>query len=130
MSYILLVEDNQNNADMVIRILEAQNYVVKHSLRGFEGVKAARAERPALILMDFDLPDIDGRNLVLVLKKQLGRELPIIAVTARAGKNEEYIAKRFGCDDYLSKPFEPHQLLEIVGKFVPATKNTEETTSK
>jgi DNA-binding response OmpR family regulator len=121
MSYILLVEDNQSNADMVIRILQAHNYQIKHYLRGFDGMKAAREARPALVLMDFDLPDTDGRNLVLVMKKQLGKDLPVIAVTARAGKNEEYIAKRFGCDDYISKPFEPQQLLDTVARFLPAS---------
>lgn len=116
MSYILLVEDNQQSADMVIHILNAAGYQIKHFVRGLEGAKQARKEIPDLILMDFNLPDIDGRNLVLALKKQLGGNSapPIVAVTARTGEQEMYVARHFGCDAFISKPFAPDHLLNVV----------------
>jgi DNA-binding response OmpR family regulator len=116
MSYILLVEDNQQSADLVIHLLTAAGYEVKHYVRGLDGAKQARKERPDLILMDFNLPDIDGRNLVLALKKQLGNNSapPIVAVTARTGDQEMYIARHFGCDAFISKPFAPEHLLGVV----------------
>ncbi len=120
MSYILLVEDNQENADMVIRLLTAANFEVRHTLCGLDGAKLARIERPDLILMDFNLPDIDGRTLALQLKKQLGTSAapPIVALTARAGQYEMRMAKNFGCTAFVSKPFVPDQLLELVQRLV------------
>jgi two-component system cell cycle response regulator DivK len=116
MSYILLVEDNQMNADMVIRLLESIDLKVRHVLRGLEGARMARQERPDLILMDFNLPDIDGRTLVLQLKKQLGGNAapPIVAITARTGEREERIAQQFGCTAFISKPFVPDEFLGLV----------------
>jgi two-component system, cell cycle response regulator DivK len=116
MSYILLVEDNQQSADMAIHILTSAGYEVRHFLKGVEGAKMARSERPTLILLDFNLPDIDGRALTLSLKQQLGGadSPPIIAVTARSGSSEEAIAKRFGCSAFLSKPYTPETLLTTV----------------
>jgi CheY-like chemotaxis protein len=115
MSYILLIEDNQENADMTIRILSSANHQVKHCLRGFEGAQAARQKRPDIILMDFDLPDIDGRTMTLMLRKQLGQNAPpIVAVTARAGAAEMRLAEQFGCQGFISKPFAPDELLNII----------------
>lgn len=120
MSYILLIEDNQNNADMMIRILQTAGFEVKHFLKGLDGAKQARKETPALILMDFNLLDIDGRILALTLRKQLREDtmLPIIACTARAGKSEERLAEHFGCTAFLSKPFTSDELLEMVNRFI------------
>lgn len=116
MSYVLLVEDNQDNADMVIRLLQSINVEIKHTLRGFDGARQARQERPDLILMDFNLPDIDGRTLVLQLKKQLGGPAapPIVAITARTGVNEERLALQFGCTAFVQKPFVPEEFLALI----------------
>jgi two-component system cell cycle response regulator DivK len=120
MSYILLVEDSQENADLVIRVLQAAKFEVRHTLRGLDGAQMARKDRPSLILMDFNLPDIDGRTLALQLKKNLGGNAapPIVALTARAGANEEKLAKKFGCTDFVSKPFVPEELLKLVQRLV------------
>ena len=116
MSYILLVEDNQANAEMVIRIFTSAGYEVRHCVRGLEGARMARQERPSIILMDFNLPDVDGRTMALVLKKQLGgrNAPPIVAVTARSGDSEIMVAKSLGCDAFVSKPFVPEDLLNLV----------------
>ena len=123
MSYILLVEDNEDNAAMVIRLLEGSGYEVRHSLKGLDAVRIANQETPGLILMDFNLPDIDGRTLVLTLKKRLasraGTAPPVVAITARAGLMEEVIAERFGCDAFVSKPFDPQEFIKLVNGFLP-----------
>ena len=122
MGYVLLVEDNQGNADMVIRLLQSANIEVRHSLRGLEGAQLARKDRPDLILMDFNLPDIDGRTLVLQLKKQLGGPTapPIIALTARTGDHEMRLAAKFGCTAFVNKPFVPDELLILIKNLVPS----------
>ena len=122
MGHVLLVEDNQGNADMVIRLLQSANIEVQHSLRGLEGAQMARKERPDLILMDFNLPDIDGRTLVLQLKKQLGGPTapPIVALTARTGDHEMRMAEKFGCTAFVNKPFVPEELLALIKNLVPS----------
>lgn len=123
MSYILLVEDNQDNADLMLRLLQTEGYQVIHFINGLDGVRQARQEQPALILMDFNLPDVDGRTLALTLKKQLTRSdmkaPPIIAVTARTGVHEEAMAAHFGCDAFVRKPFDPEAFLAVVRRFFP-----------
>jgi two-component system chemotaxis response regulator CheY len=120
MSYILLVEDNQGNADLTIRILQSGGYEVTHVLRGFEGTRLARSKRPDLILLDFDLPDVNGRTLALIMRKQLGdhNAPPIVALTAKTGDAEVKVAERFGFAGFISKPFLPEQLLAIVGRLL------------
>jgi CheY-like chemotaxis protein len=120
MSYILLVEDDPENAKMMIRLLESVGLSVYHAERGLDGLAKARRECPSLILMDFNLPDIDGRTLGLTLKKQLGGNAspPIIAVTARTGDFEKHLAKKFGYNAFISKPFDPHEFLDVVKKLL------------
>lgn len=121
MTYVLLVEDNQDNADFVIRILEPAGYEIRHVVRGLEATQVVRTQRPDLVLLDLNLPDIDGRNLILTLRHQLGRELapPIVAVTARTGQTEEMLAARFGCTAFVRKPFDPREFLALVRSLAP-----------
>ena len=123
MTYILLVEDDQKNADLVMHILTPLNVEVRHTTRGLEGAKMARKEHPCLILMDFNLPDIDGRTLTLLLKQQLGGDTapPIVAMTARAGEHEVRLAQQFGCTAFVTKPFEPQELIQLIKKLAPVT---------
>ena len=126
MTNVLLVEDNQDNADLIIRILEPVGFTVHHILRGLEAAPATRAQRPDIILLDFNLPDIDGRNLILTLKRQLGKEKapPIVAVTARTGQVEEMVASRFGCDAFVRKPFDPEEFLALIISLVQVKTTT------
>lgn len=119
MATILLVEDNQNTADFIMRILEAAGHDVCHAKSGLEGARWARATRPDLVLMDFDLPDVNGRSVVLSLRRQSPpEELPIIAVTVQADEDSIKLAEGFGCNAFLAKPFLPEDLLKLVEHFV------------
>ncbi len=120
MTYVLLIEDNQQNADMMIQLLQSIGLEVKHFIKGLEGSQYARKERPDLILLDFNLPDIDGRTLILTLKRNLGDDAapPIVAVTARTGQVEKTLAERFGCSAFVSKPFDPERFIAVVQQLV------------
>jgi len=106
---------------MTIRILESAGYQVSHCLRGFEGAKHARDQRPDAVLIDFDLPDVNGYTVALMLRKQLGTLAPpIIAVTARVGIAEIRTAELYGCQAFISKPFLPQALLNIIERVLAA----------
>lgn len=128
MANILLVEDNQNTADFIVRILETAGHKVFHAKSGLEGARWARASRPDLVLMDFDLPDVNGRSIVLSLRRQSPPDaLPIIAVTVQADEESIKLAKGFGCNAFLAKPFLPEDLLKLVEHFLPTQNNDEST---
>jgi DNA-binding response OmpR family regulator len=130
MSHILLIEDNQHNADYIIRILKGIGHEVEHHLKGLDGARAARQRRPDMILLDFNLPDVDGNVLVLTLKKHLGgpdAAPPIIAVTARNSSIDRQLAQKFGFDAFIGKPFEPHELVETVKALLPTEVPNEES---
>lgn len=120
MTYILLIDDNLEMADMTAHILKSAGYQVKHVNRGLAGAKQSRAERPLLILLDFNLPDVDGRTLILSMKRQLGDTAapPFVALTARSGPEDVALAERFGFSAFIGKPFSPDRLLEAVNRLV------------
>ena len=120
---ILYIEDNPDNTTLVRRALEARGYTLLHSATGLKGVDMAEAEDISLILLDINLPDIDGYEVARRLRASSKRELktiPIIAVTANALKGDAEKALNAGCDVYMSKPVNVRELWARVEAFVPA----------
>ena len=112
MATILLVEDNEMNYDMLSRRLRRKGYDVLIATDGQAGLETARAEMPALILMDMSLPVLDGWEATQQLKAEAEtRAIPIIALTAHAMPGDRDRALAAGCDDYDSKPVEFDRLL-------------------
>ena len=119
---ILYIEDNPDNTTLVRRALEARGYVLLHAPNGLKGVDMAEAETISLILLDINLPDIDGYEVARRLRASNKRELktlPIIAVTANALKGDAEKALNAGCDVYMSKPINIRELWARVEAFVP-----------
>jgi CheY-like chemotaxis protein len=110
MSYILLVEDNDDHARLVQRTLAAAGFAVRHVTLGREAVAIVQRSYPDLILLDLDLPDMDGVEVLSVLSPILvnADTAPVIAVTGRAPQE---IA---GCAGWLQKPFTAAMLLRVV----------------
>ena len=120
---ILYVEDNPDNTTLVRRALEARGYKLLAAATGLKGVSLAETEDVQLILLDINLPDIDGYEVARRLRTSSKRSLtsvPIIAVTANALKGDAQRALDAGCDVYMSKPINIRELWARVEAFVPA----------
>jgi CheY-like chemotaxis protein len=112
MPRILLVEDNELNRDMLTRRLERKGFQVITAVDGGQGVALAQSELPDLILMDMDLPVVDGWQATQLIKSALATAaIPIIALTAHAMAGDREKALQAGCDDYDTKPLEFARLL-------------------
>lgn len=118
---ILLVEDNENNAEILIRRLTRQGFQVSLAKDGFEGIERAKADLPDLILLDMDLPELDGWQTARELKSTPPTSgIPIIAVTAYAMVEDRKRSIDAGCDDFETKPIELPRLLEKMAKLLGA----------
>lgn len=116
---ILVVEDNALNMKLLNDVLEAHGYDVVKTAQGSEAVRLARHQRPDLILMDLQLPDISGFDATRLLKNTLEtRHIPVVAVTAFAMIDDERRARASGCDAYLAKPIRLREFIELVDDFI------------
>ena len=117
---ILLVEDNEDNRDMLIRRLQRRGFDVVFAVDGAQGVEMAVSASPDLILMDMGLPVLDGWSATTQIKRSpQTHSIPIIGLSANAmqGDREKGIAA--GCDDYDTKPVEFSRLLEKIHALLP-----------
>jgi two-component system cell cycle response regulator DivK len=120
MAKILLVEDNEMNRDMLSRRLSKRGYEVVMAVDGKEGVDAANAQQPDLILLDMSLPVLDGWEAAEILKHDPATvAIPIIALTAHALAGDREKALEAGCDDYDTKPVDLQRLLEKIEALLP-----------
>ena len=104
---ILVVEDNEMNRDMLCRRLERRDFEVCHAEDGRQGVDMARTQRPDLILLDIDLPIMDGWEAIRLLKNdETTRGIPVIALTAHAMTSDRERVFAAGFDEYGAKPVE------------------------
>ena len=119
---ILYIEDNPDNMTLVKRALEARGYTLLHAAHGMQGIALAETEDVGLILLDINLPDVDGYEVARLLRSSNKRELasaPIIAITANALKGDAEKALAAGCDVYMSKPINIRELWARVEAFIP-----------
>jgi two-component system, cell cycle response regulator DivK len=118
---ILIVEDQADNRAILRDLLSAAGYTLMEASTGEEGVEFAERERPDLILMDIQLPVIDGYEATRRIKSNAAlKSIPIIAVTSYALSGDEAKARAAGCDAYVAKPFSPRQLLAKVRELLPS----------
>ena len=116
---ILIVEDQWDNRTILRDVLSTVGYELIEALNGEDGVKLAQNERPDLILMDIQLPKMDGYEATQQIKSIAElKTIPIIAVTSYALSGDEAKARAAGCDGYIAKPFSPRELLAKVRKYL------------
>jgi len=112
---ILVVEDNEDNRDMLMRRLQRRGYDVVYAVDGAEGVDKAKQECPDLILMDMGLPVLDGWAATSQIKaSEQTADIPIIGLSANAMAGDREKGLAAGCDDYDTKPVEMPRLLEKI----------------
>lgn len=117
---VLIVEDNERNRKLLKAILQSSGYETIEAENGEMGIKLAREKIPALILMDIQMPVMDGIEAAKIIKAdEITSHIPIVAITSYAMKGDrEKILSDSGCDDYISKPIEIKSFLEMVRKFI------------
>jgi two-component system cell cycle response regulator DivK len=117
---ILVVEDQDDNRRIIRDLLASAGYELIEATDGEAGVRMAESERPDLILMDIQLPVLDGHEATRRIKAEPElRAIPIIVVTSYALSGDEAKAVAAGADGYVAKPFSPRQLLAMIRKFLP-----------
>ena len=120
---ILLVEDNENNAEILIRRLARKGFDVSLATDGLAAIARAKSDQPDLILLDMDLPEIDGWEAARRLKADPATaRIPIIAVTAYAMVEERTKSLEAGCDEFETKPIELPRLLEKMATLLQAAR--------
>ena len=118
---IMIVEDNELNMKLFHDLLKANGFDVVGTRYGRQAVELARGEKPDLILMDIQLPEVSGLDVTAWLKDDDElQHIPVIAVTAFAMKGDEERIREGGCEAYISKPISVGKFIETVKHFVGA----------
>jgi two-component system cell cycle response regulator DivK len=120
---VLVIEDHEDNRRILRDLLTSAGYEPIEAVTGEEGVALAETHRPDLILMDIQLPGLDGYEATRRIKANPAlRHIPVIAVTSYALSGDDVKARAAGCDAYVTKPFSPRALLAKVREYLPARK--------
>ena len=115
MAKILVVEDNPANMTLAVFLLQSVGHLVLSATDAEAGLRSARSEQPDLILMDIQLPGMDGLQATVLLKKDAAtKAIPVIALTALAMKGDEERIRAAGCDGYIAKPMRYQEFLTTI----------------
>jgi CheY-like chemotaxis protein len=119
MKRALVIEDNQDNMVLITRLLQKAGYQTLEAITGREGFEMALRERPDFILLDIQLPDIPGTEVLkLIRESEIGVSIPVIAVTSFAMSGDRERLLESGCDGYLEKPIDPKLIIQQVKKII------------
>lgn len=127
MKKIFVVEDDESICDELVQILENEGYEAE-SLKSFDNTKDDILKAaPNLVLMDINIPGINGRNLVKEIRKE--SDVPIIMVTSRTSEMDEVLSMSYGADDYITKPYNPTILLLRIAAVLKRMEGSQNTAS-
>ncbi len=116
---IVLVEDNVMNRRLAQFLLKSQGYTVYEATNGKEALELVKAHLPDLVLMDLQLPELDGFTTTRMLKQDATtKDIPVVALTAYAMKGDAERALEAGCDGYIAKPIDKKEFLEMVASYL------------
>lgn len=115
MQTALVIEDNENNMELITFILEAHGYTTLRAMTGNEGIAMAQSATPDFVLLDIQLPDMDGAEVLQAIRAtDIGRGMPIIAVTSYAMSGDRDRLLAAGCSGYIEKPIDPLLIINQV----------------
>lgn len=118
-SIILYVEDNHDNRNLIRRVLEAEGYSMAEAVNAEDALQKIHTVRPNLILMDINMPDMDGYALTARIKSTPGfANVPIVAVTANVMRGDREKSLEAGCDGYIQKPIDIDTLSQQIDRFL------------
>lgn len=116
---ILVVDDNQDNRELVVKVLKGKGYQIAEAVDGEEALSKVEELMPDLILMDISIPKLDGYEVTRRLKSNVALcAIPVIALTAHAMKGDREKALAAGCDGYISKPINVRELSNQIKPFL------------
>jgi len=116
---ILVVDDNQDSRELVVKVLKNKGYEMVEAADGEEAIEKAIAERPNLILLDISIPKLNGYEVTQKLKSmEEFKNIPIVALTAHAMKGDRMKALEAGCEGYITKPINVRELPAQVKSFI------------
>ena len=115
MKTALVIEDNENNMELITFILEAHGYTTLRAMTGSEGIAMALSASPDFVLLDIQLPDMDGAEALKAIRATgIGHSMPIIAVTSYAMSGDKDRLLAAGCSGYIEKPIDPLLIINQV----------------
>ncbi len=119
---ILIVDDEPTNVELMHVVFQKNGYTTLEATDGKQGVEMARSQKPDVIIMDKNMPVMDGMEATKILKKdESTKHIPIIFVTSSAMKGDREEILQTGCDEYISKPIDIYKALDMVAHYVQAT---------
>lgn len=123
-SIILYVEDNHDNRNLIRRVLESEGYIMAEAINAEDALQKIHSVRPNLILMDINMPDMDGYALTARIKATPGfANVPIVAVTANVMRGDREKSLEAGCDGYIQKPIDIDALSQQIDRFLARQSN-------
>jgi CheY-like chemotaxis protein len=111
---VLVIDDNEDNADMLAALLEEYGHAVRVARDGTRGLELVAEEVPDLVLLDIGLPDLDGYEVAVAMRAGFGAGFRIVALTGHGGSADRERARQSGIDSFVTKPLRPRQLAAIL----------------
>ena len=122
MKTALIIEDNPDNMVLITRLLEKSGYRTLQAVTGMEGFEMALQERPDFIILDIQLPDIEGTEVLRKIRSsEIGVGIPVIAMTSYAMSGDREKLLSAGCDGYIEKPIDPERVISQIRRLTGET---------
>ncbi len=124
---ICIIEDNEKNLYLIKYLLEMSGFQVIYAMNGLDGIELVEHENPDMVLLDIQLPEMNGYEVAQRLRKLEGKaNTPIIAVTSYAMPGDKEKALAAGCTGYIEKPINPETFIDDVKRYIPSPQNSQE----